>query len=110
MLPRNLVLAVLLLLSVLNGVSALQLVGNAAVRRNVHARRFSSAAMVDPSLVAADASTAIVSGSVYNPLELTHTLDTLPQDLWQTVIIAWVGLMGAYVTQVQPSPAASDPS
>lgn len=97
MVPRNLVL----LLSLLNDVSGLQLVETGISRCSRHAPRSPSVAMVDPSLVAADASAALVSGSVYNPLELTHTLDTLPQDLWQTVIIAWVGLMGAYVTQVR---------
>jgi hypothetical protein len=56
--------------------------------------------MLDASL-AAD---AIVSSSsvlpVYVPSDFGHSLDNLVPDMFNTAMIAGLGLMGAYVTQV----------
>jgi hypothetical protein len=70
--------------------------------------RTTAVCMLDPSL-AADASAAIVpsldpTSPVYDP----HTLSNLGSDLWQTAIVAWVGLMGAYVTQDTAATEAGD--
>ena len=65
--------------------------------------------MLDASEVAQVASTAIESisasgsGELSNyfiPPENPHTLTNLVPDLFNTVMVATLGLMGAYVTQV----------
>lgn len=92
----------LLLLAVsLHDASALQISPCYSARHEISsAERGSGARMLDASL-AAD---AIVSSSsvlpVYVPSDFGHSLDNLVPDMFNTAMIAGLGLMGAYVTQV----------
>lgn len=95
----------LLLLAVtLHDAAALQISPCYSARHEISsAERSSGARMLDASL-AAD---AIVSSSsvlpVYVPSDFGHTLDNLVPDMFNTAMIAGLGLMGAYVTQVRES-------
>ena len=104
--PARPSVVLVLLLLVVASASALQQLGSTTrgmimAHHRGHIARAAAIRMLDPSL-AADTSAAIsTSLDPTSPTYDPHVLSNLGSDLWQTAIVAWVGLMGAYVTQVR---------
>ena len=71
--------------------------------RGLTALRRNAVQMVDPALMA-DASATLLPALVGSPMAIDphydpHTLSNLGPDIFNTCVVAAVGLMGAYVTQ-----------
>ena len=78
----------------------------------VHARSGPGILMVDPALVA-ESSTALLPALVGAPAAIDphydpHTMANLVPDLFNTCLLATVGLLGAYVTQGTEGTVAED--